>query len=99
MNLSSKQNFKTPLAEVNQTCENEKNKVSTTQNLIKEVPKNLNNNILDKVVNEKEPSNYNLSLSNYIELKSHFDVVRKLGYLPKLNALVSISEVFNDLKL
>ncbi len=35
----------------------------------------------------------NLSLNKYIELKSHFDVVRKLGYLPNLNALVSISEV------
>ena len=97
MYLTSKQNFNTPLAEVNQPLEKETNKVSTTQNLIKEVPKNLNNNILDKVENEKEPTNYNLSLSNYIELKSHFDVVRKLGYLAKLNALVSISEVFKYL--
>jgi hypothetical protein len=42
---------------------------------------------------EKEPAQYNISLSRFIELKSHFDVVRKLGYLPNINSLVSISEV------
>ena len=32
-----------------------------------------------------------------IELKSHFDVVRKLGYIPNLNTLVSVSEVILNL--
>jgi hypothetical protein len=48
------------------------------------------------MMNEREVktgSNYNLSLSRYIELKSHFDVIRKLAYLPSLNSLVSVSEV------
>jgi hypothetical protein len=38
-------------------------------------------------------SNPSLNLSRFVELKSHFDVVRKLGYLPNLNSLISISEV------
>jgi hypothetical protein len=64
----------------------------TTINVNKELPKNLKeNNISDKV--EKEPVHFNLSLARYVELKSHFDVVRKLGYLPNINSLVSISEV------
>lgn len=36
----------------------------------------------------------NLADAQQTELRSHFDVVRKLGYLPNLNSLVSISEVF-----
>ena len=93
LNLQSKQNFKTPFVEANHQIGNETNKTSTTNNIIKEIPKNVSNNLNDKVEKEKEPANYNLSLSRYIELKSHFDVVRKLGYLPNINALVSISEV------
>lgn len=34
-----------------------------------------------------------MNQSRPIELKSHFDVVRKLGYIPNLNTLVSVSEV------
>lgn len=33
-----------------------------------------------------------LNQNNYTELKSHFDVVRKLSYMPKQNYLVSIAE-------
>jgi hypothetical protein len=66
------------------------NNTNTNTNLNKE-SLNSNNNINDKV--EKQAININLSLSRYVELKSHFDVVRKLGYLPNINALVSVSEV------
>ena len=34
-----------------------------------------------------------LNLSSCLTFKSHFDVVRKLDYLPHLNTLVSVSEV------
>jgi len=35
--------------------------------------------------------------SKPIELKSHFDVVRKLGYMPNINTLVSVSEVIYNI--
>lgn len=73
-----------------QNCQ-DNNKLNTSNNS-KEVRKNSNNTLNDK--HEKEPVDYNLSLSRYIEFKSHFDVVRKLGYLPNINSLISISEVF-----
>jgi hypothetical protein len=38
---------------------------------------------------------HNLSLLRYTELRSHFDVIRKLAYLPNINSLVSVSEVRN----
>lgn len=44
--------------------------------------------------NTKNQQELNLSLSNKVELKSHFDVVRKLCYLPNINGLVSVSEVY-----
>ena len=67
-------------------------------NANKEAPKtSKENNFYDKV--EKEPVNFNLSLARYVELKSHFDVVRKLGYLPNINSLISISEVMKYLIL
>ncbi len=41
----------------------------------------------------KDIPTLNLSDAKQTELRSHFDVVRKLGYLSNINALVSISEV------
>jgi hypothetical protein len=42
---------------------------------------------------EVKTQNYNLNFSRHIELKSHFDVIRRVGYMPHLNSLISISEV------
>ena len=89
MNLTIKPNSNNPIEMINRTG-NEFNKTHTN-NSTKEIPKNATNDMTDKV--EKEPIQYNISLSRYVELKSHFDVIRKLGYLPNINSLVSISEV------
>lgn len=52
--------------------------------------KEANSNNKEKV---DSAENVNLSLtSRYVELKSHFDVIRKLGYLQNINSLVSVSE-------
>ncbi len=60
-----------------------------------EIQENINKESINSTTQEKDklPQNYNLSLSRYIELKSHFDVIRKLGYLPNINSLISVSEV------
>src|SRR5574344_2108323 len=42
--------------------------------------------------NIKADDNYTFSFNKCIELRSHFDEVRKLTYLPEINALVSVSE-------
>jgi hypothetical protein len=60
-----------------------------TNDAIKEPPKEL---IIEKVEPKNIP-NLNLANARTVELKSHFDVIRKLGYLPQINALVSVSEV------
>jgi hypothetical protein len=49
--------------------------------------------IIEKVEPKNIP-NLNLANARTVELKSHFDVIRKLGYLPSINALVSVSEVY-----
>ena len=41
----------------------------------------------------KELPSLNLSEAQQTELRSHFDVVRKLAYMQNINSLVSISEV------
>jgi hypothetical protein len=60
-----------------------------TNDAIKEPPKEM---IIEKVEPKNIP-NLNLANARTVELKSHFDVIRKLGYLPQINALVSVSEV------
>lgn len=40
----------------------------------------------------KKENNYSFSFNKSIELRSHFDEVRKLCYLPEMNSLVSVSE-------
>ena len=57
-------------------------------NSINSSPKNKQSN----QAQESKAINYNLTLSKFTELKSHFDVIRKLAYLPNLNSLVSVSE-------
>lgn len=41
---------------------------------------------------KSKPGQLILSQNNYTELRSHFDVVRKLSYIPKHNYLVSVAE-------
>ena len=60
-----------------------------TNEVIKEPPKEM---IIEKIEPKIIP-NLNLANARTIELKSHFDVIRKLGYLSNINALVSVSEV------
>ena len=42
--------------------------------------------------NEEQNFNYSFNLSNSVELRYHFDEVRKLSYLENINSLVSVSE-------
>ena len=62
---------------------------------------NLNNinqanttNIKTSNIPKKEDTNFNYSfnLNNMVELRNHFDEVRKLSYLENINSLVSVSE-------
>ena len=55
---------------------------------------NSNNNIKSVNNNKQEESNFNYSfnLNNLVELRNHFDEVRKLSYLENINSLVSVSE-------
>jgi hypothetical protein len=81
----------------NQTREVSENNTSVNP----EVQENKDYSINSSTTNErdiKSGANYNLSLSRYVELKSHFDVIRKLAYLPSINSLVSVSEVNDYLK-
>ena len=51
-------------------------------------------NIKSSNISKKEEQNYNYSfnLNNTVELRNHFDEVRKLSYLESINSLVSVSE-------
>lgn len=42
--------------------------------------------------NQKKSNKLILNQNNFTELRSHFDVVRKLSYMPKHNNLVTVSE-------
>ena len=60
----------------------------------KESNKNSNilSNNMQQVNNSSRKGQMQLNQNNYTELRSHFDVVRKLNYISKSNYLVSISE-------
>ena len=69
----------------------EKDKTSSVSNKnVNENRQEINNN---SSLVAREIPNLNLSESMQKELRSHFDVVRKLGYFPDINSLISISEV------
>ena len=92
------QNKTSNISMSNQTREISENNIS----LNPEVQENKDYSINSSTINErdvKSTSNYNLSLSRYVELKSHFDVIRKLAYLPSINSLVSVSEVKSYINL
>ena len=42
--------------------------------------------------NEEQNFNYSFNLNNSVELRFHFDEVRKLSYIENINSLVSVSE-------
>ena len=42
--------------------------------------------------NEEQNFNYSFNLNNCVELRYHFDEVRKLSYIENINSLVSVSE-------
>ncbi|MCQ2815901.1 MAG: hypothetical protein MJ252_01420 [archaeon] len=55
----------------------------------------LNNALMNQQqnkTNEALEKNYKFSLNEFIELRSHFDEVRKLTYLKEINSLISVSE-------
>jgi hypothetical protein len=54
---------------------------------------NMPENSLTLQVETKSLPNLNLQHARSVELKSHFDVIRKICYLPTINSLVSVSEV------
>ena len=57
---------------------------------------NITNNLNIKTANipkkEEQNFNYSFNLNNMVELRNHFDEVRKLSYLENINSLVSVSE-------
>lgn len=70
---------------VNNNIQNEinnNNNISNTQNI-------KSSNISK---NEEQNFNYSFNLNNSVELRYHFDEVRKLSYLENINSLVSVSE-------
>jgi len=50
---------------------------------------NINSNIIN---NNNNNNSYSFSLNQCIELRSHFDEVRKLCYITEMNSLISVSE-------
>ena len=68
---------------VNNNAQNEiNNNISNAQNIkASNIPKN-----------EEQNFNYSFNLNNCVELRYHFDEVRKLSYIENINSLVSVSE-------
>ena len=52
---------------------------------------NMKSSIINNNINNSN-IHYSFNLNNFIELRGHFDEVRKLSYLENINSLVSISE-------
>ena len=62
-------------------------------NNIKDINNNQNNiKSINNTKKEDSSINYSFNLDNVVELRNHFDEVRKLSYLENINSLVSISE-------
>ena len=68
---------------------------SNYQNINNFIDKNTNQTNVKSINNNKQGEsnlNYSFNLNNLVELRNHFDEVRKLSYLENINSLVSISE-------
>lgn len=82
---SNNNNINKNYKNVNNNIQNEinnNNNISNTQNI-------KSSNISK---NEEQNFNYSFNLNNSVELRYHFDEVRKLSYLENINSLVSVSE-------
>ena len=70
---------------VNNNIQNEMNNNNNISNLQNTKSSNISKN-------EEQNFNYSFNLNNSVELRYHFDEVRKLSYLENINSLVSVSE-------
>ena len=70
------------------------NNESNINNNISNINQANTTNIKSSNIPKKEDTNFNYSfnLNNMVELRNHFDEVRKLSYLENINSLVSVSE-------
>ena len=73
-----------------------KNYKNVNKNAQNEINNNISNaqNIKTSNIskNEEQNFNYTFNLNNSVELRYHFDEVRKLSYIENINSLVSVSE-------
>ena len=73
-----------------------KNYKNVNNNAQNEINNNISNaqNIKTSNIskNEEQNFNYSFNLNNCVELRYHFDEVRKLSYIENINSLVSVSE-------
>ena len=96
--LKSENNNNSNLAQNNNNInKNNANNINNNKNINNIINSNNNNqNNIKSITNnnkQEEPNfNYSFNLNNVVELRNHFDEVRKLSYLENINSLVSISE-------
>ena len=100
--INNKNNkFNNKIANNNINNTNINNYKNINSNNESNITNNLNNinqanttNIKTSNIPKKEDTNFNYSfnLNNMVELRNHFDEVRKLSYLENINSLVSVSE-------
>ena len=100
--INNKNNkFNNKIANNNINNTNINNYKNINSNNESNITNNLNNinqanttNIKSSNIPKKEDTNFNYSfnLNNMVELRNHFDEVRKLSYLENINSLVSVSE-------
>ena len=78
----------------NNNINNKTNNTSSNISNSNKINNNYQNIINNQSINKQEEQNFNYSfnLNNVVELRNHFDEVRKLSYLENINSLVSISE-------
>ena len=98
INNNKNKNYNT---KINNTNLNNYKNINPNSNINEPNNNNLNNinisntnNIKSSNIPKKEEHNFNYSfnLNNMVELRNHFDEVRKLSYLENINSLVSVSE-------
>ena len=89
--LKSDNNNNLNIIQNNNNLNNNNNSNITNTNKINNNYQNIINN--QNIIKKEEANfNYSFNLNNVVELRNHFDEVRKLSYLENINSLVSISE-------
>ena len=98
-NNNKNNKYTNKIANNNNTNINNYKNINSTNEPNPNILNNINNqtnisNIKTSNIPKKEEHNYNYSfnLNNMVELRNHFDEVRKLSYLENTNSLVSVSE-------